>query len=714
MSLQIKKGFLPLVCAWVFLLSITVLTGCESTKESTTPTGSDITIEFGQPTASPSSLQTSASTVVEVIVSDGEGGLLESIAVNFGVTPAGSGTFTPATATTDVYGIASTMFTPSQSGTLSLYAYVGNVNSSFVTIEVTGTGSQASGNLDISITPSLLVANGLSQAAVVVRIQDEVGNPAPDSTMVSLTAGESFDDIDGNGYFTQNIDSLLFDFNANGMWDALGIIPAVAYTEAGSVAVTYTAGTQATTAYIKATVNEGGVFDGSNEVALQLTPDASVYQIELSSEEAGIQVRHTGGIESTVMKAICYDVFGNAVPEGLEVTFVITDGPDGGENIGGMGYGPVTAYTDANGVASVVVWSGTVSGTTRLRASAATVLSNATFITIYAGPPYHIAVGAEYCNIPGWETVNEENGITAVVSDLYSNPVQDSVTVYFRVDEGVVGAYGMTTDSTGVATAVFRTGAPWDDGVVWVWAETSGGTVACSSFFYNSGGPATITPSELAFTLLADGKSKNDFWVDVRDVNDNFVVDQTLVKSKTIYGSATSGATSDGCHASIYEVSYTAPTLDQDFSYTGLPGATDDGIGAIDYITIRSGFTSTLVTVTLTTAVAHSEKSSVSVASTIPYNATGLPISVIIKDRYGNPLADHSLTATISAGTITTANAMTNTFGEAFGFTFDAPAPPPPDPDGNIPDTKAIITITDNDPRGSGLVLTANVTFTEE
>ncbi|MCP4568564.1 MAG: hypothetical protein GY841_13385 [FCB group bacterium] len=715
MSLQIRNGFLPLVCGCVFIIAIMALTGCEGAKDPVTTTGSgDVNIQFGQPTASPSTLATSATTIVEVVVSDGNGAVIEGTVVTFSVTPNGSGSFSPASATTDADGIASTVFTPLQPGTLSIFAYVGSTYSSFVTVEVTGTGTATSGNLTMSITPSLLTADGSSEAIVVVKVADEDGTPAPDSTVVKLTAGERFEDLDGNGYFTINVDSLLFDFNANESWDPLGIIPAVAYTEAGSVAVDYMAGVDATTAYIKATVTGSGDFNGSLETSIQLTPDASIFQIELSADEAGIQVRHTGGIESTVAEAICYDVNGNTVPEGLEVIFVITNGPDGGENIAGMGYGPVVAYTNANGVAAVPIWSGTVSGTIRLRASASTVLSNATFITVYAGPPYNIAVGAQYCNLPAWELINEENIVTAVVSDLYSNPVQDSVTVYFNVDEGVIGAYGMTTDSSGVATVVFRTGAPWDDGDVWIWAETSGGTVACSSMFINSGPPASVTASVPAFTLLADGKQKYAFWVQVLDVNDNFVADQTLVKSKTIFGSATSGATSDGCHASVYEVEYNAPTLEQDFSYSGLPGATDDGIGATDYITVRSGFVSTTVTVTLTTSFAHSDKSSVKVGGTIPYNATGIPASCVIKDRYSNPLADHNLTATITAGTVTSATAMTNTFGEAFGFTFNAPATPPPDVDGNIPDTKAILTITDSDPRGTGLVLTASITFTEE
>ena len=93
-----------------------------------------------------------------------------------------------------------------------------------------------------------------------------------------------------------------------------------------------------------------------------------------------------------------------------------------------------------------------------------------------------------------------------------------------------------------------------------------------------------------------------------------------------------------------------------------------------------------------------------------------MPVSVLIKDRYGNPLGDHTLTISISpAGSIVggTSTQETNAWGEAYGFRINAPVAPAPDIDGNIPDTKAIITIVDNDPRGQ-IELSASVTFSAE
>lgn len=714
MSLQNYPSRITAISLCLLVAGLAFLAGCDSAPKTTSPGGGGVSqIHFGTPTASPDSLSQSSTTVVSITAFNSSSQPVTGVVVTFAVEPQNGGTFTPAVDTTGANGVAGTIFTPSRAGNMILYATSGAVNSPYVSVTVASTNQASSGNITLDVAPSLLTADGISSAQVTIGVADDNDNPAPESTLVKLTAGERFVDVDGNGYFSTG-DTLLIDYNGNTEWDPIGFIPSVAYTHNGEVTVDYTAGTEATTAYIKATVTNGGAFNGAAETSVQLRPDAAIFAIELTTDDAGIQVRHTGGIETTNLRAICYDVNGNTVPEGIAVNFVIADGPGGGENIAGQGLGPVSAITNANGMATVPVWSGTISGTLRLYASCGTILSNATFVAVYAGPPYYIAVGAENCNIQGWNTVNTENKIAAVVSDVYHNPVQDEVVVYFTVDEGVIGAYATTKDSTGVASVIFRTSLPQDDGIVWVEAETSGGTVASSTFFYNSGLPAAIDIAMSPQTLLANGSTKATIWSDVRDVNGNFVIDGTQVKNKALYGAVGTGGTKDGCHASIFEDTYTAPVLEQDYSMTG---GVDNGIGAIDVITSRSGFVGQSVVCTLLTSSSFYAKSSIALnSSTIPYNATGVPIRVIIKDRYGNPLGDHTLSANISAGTMVggTGTQKTNTFGEAFGFLFNAPAAPPPDSTGKIPNTPALITVTDTDPLGGGLVLTTKITYSAE
>lgn len=699
-----RRQWFPVMLLGAAALGMLGLAGCASGPEPISPWNNHTTVILSQPTATPSAITQGQTSIIEVAATDAGGHALVGVEIDFVVSPVSAGYFNPPFVATGANGIAAAIFTAQAAGTISLGATAANAVPKYLTITVAAS-QQDAGNLQITCTPALLLADGASTATVSVTVSDSVDNPAPDSTIVRFTAGERFYDVDGNGYFTQNVDSLMIDYNANDRWDAIGIIPATAYTRSGVATVSYTAGTDATTAYIKATVNNSGDFDGTAETSVQLTPDADIYSIELSTEVTGLQVRHTGGVESTDLHAICYDVNGNPVPQGLPVEFLITNGPDGGENIAGQGWGPVTAQTDSHGMATVRVWSGTISGTVRLYASAGAVLSNATLVVVYAGPPYYIAVGAELCNMDGWNTVNRRQTITALVSDLYHNPIQDTVAVYFTVDEGVIDAYDITAESTGVASAVFRTGEPQIDGVVWVWAETSGGTVVGSTFFYNSYIPATMDVAMSPQQLVASGKTQATFRADVRDLNGNFVLAGTAVEAKAIYGTATGGGTEDGCDTSFYEGEYYSATLDKDYSVTG---GDDDGIGAIDTITVESGFVDSIVVCTLMTENAFGDESSFEMQVTlIPYGATDVPFHVVVKDRYGNPLADHTMTATASAGVIAPGTAVqeTDMFGEARGFRYNAPA----DSTGG---KSAIITVTDGDPRGGGLTLSTSVTFT--
>ncbi len=694
---------LPRIFLAVLVPGMLGLAGCSTSSEPTSGNeGGQTNVILSEPTATPPGISQGETSVVEVTATNSEGQPVAGISVSFVVSPVTAGYFSPATVSTDSNGIAGTIFAAQESGTVSLGATADNALPKYLTITVAG--QSVDSNIRISCTPVLLSADGVSTSTVSVTVRDTDDNPAPDSTIVKFAAGERFDDIDGNGYFTQNVDSLLLDYNANDQWDPIGIIPATAYTQSGVATVTYTSGTEATTAYIRATVNGGGACDGSVETSVQLTPDADIFSIALATDVTGLQVRHTGGVESTNLYAACYDVNGNPVPEGLAVDFLITNGPGGGENIAGQEYGPVTARTDSDGIATVRVWSGTISGTVRLYASAGTVLSNTTLIAIYAGPPYYIAVGPDLCNMDGWNTVNREQNIDAVVSDLYHNPVQDRVAVYFTVDEGVIGAYDITAESTGVAGTVFRTGEPQIDGVVWVWAETSGGTVVGSTFFYNSYVPSTVAVVMLPQQLPADGKAEATYWADVRDLNGNFVVEGTEVDARALFGSASGGATEDGCDTSTFEGGYHSSILDQDYSVTG---EDDDGIGGIDTITVRSGLAAGSVVCTLLTSYTFGDQSNLEMQTTsIPYGANGIPFHVIIKDRHGNPLADHTMTATATAGAVAAGTEVqeTDTFGEARGFRYNAPA----DSTGG---KMAIITVSDGDLRGRGLTLSTTVTF---
>jgi len=710
---QNKVNARLIILVSVLVMGVALLSGCDTKKTTASSQQGTQNYHLSQPTTTPASFSQGGTTVVEVTVTNNASAHVAGVSVSFEVSPSNSGYFTPPTAITDTDGVASSVFTSTSYGSLSIRAAVDTLHSAYSSVTVAATGQQTNGNLTMQIAPGLIAADDTSTATVTVSVNDGNNNPAPNGTVVKFAAGERFKDNDGNGYFTMGIDSVLFDYNGNEQWDAIGVIPATATTTNGTVTVDYQAGTAATTAYLKATVTGSGNFNGSVEASLQLTPNASIYSIALGSDAPGVQVQGTGGTETTNLKAICYDVNGNRVPEGVKVIFYIINGPSGGENLAGKGWGPDTVLTNSLGEASVPFWSGTISGTVRVRASAGTVLSNATFVTVYAGPPYYISVGAKNCNIAGWHIVNMNNDIVALVGDIYHNPVQDSVVVYFTSDEGIVSAYGLTANHSGLATGTFYSGAPWGNGRVWVIAETSGGTVKDSTLFWNTGVPVylSVSPTTLP-SVYADAKTQRTFYTEVTDINDNYVVNGTTVEAKAVYGGASAQSTEDGCYHSTSKGTYTAPLLTRDFSVTG---ANDDGIGGIDVVTISCGWVNVAVVCSLKTDVADPDQSSIKVGSTFKYGDANLPIQVLIKDGYGNPLADHTLVASITVGSIVggTGTQESNALGKAVGFRFNSPAAPPPDTTGAIPATSGVIMVLDTDPRGAGLLFSAPVTFTK-
>lgn len=674
-----------------------VMAGCSSkNKVDTTPAGTTINV-----TASPTSVVTGGTAVVEATVVSGSTPLADQV-ITFQANPSNAGYFTPAVDTTDATGAAATIYTATTSGAVTITASVsGSSLTDNVALSVSSTGGTGSGNVSITVTPSLLLANGTDTASVTVTVRDALGQPAADSTVVKIVAGEKFVDKDENGYWSAGIDSLVFDANANGTWDALGLVPSTSIVTGGlgKVTVKYISANDAFTVYVKATVNDKGVV-GYGEATLQLTPNASVNSIYLSSDSLSLRVKGTGGIETGLLRAVGYDINGNRVPEGLTINFVILDGPGGGERLGSVGYGPYAAVTNSQGIASAPIHSGTVSGTVRVRAYIDTVLSNATQVLVASGPPQHVVIGAEKCNVPYWDVVAGENNIVAVVSDLYLNPVIDSTVVYFTCDEGTMKAYEKRTqDHEGIAKTKWFSGSddPAANGRVIIRAETAGGTVVDSSMFFNSFFADTITAFGMPASMTADGSSKTIVVVRAVDLNGNPVVGGTLFKSDASYLTVGAGTFEDGCYTSSARVSIQSKTLEYDGSRNLVTG-NDDGIGGYDVVTFYTNSTARSYTVALLTGNAYAGKSILNGAANAAPGEV-LNLSANIRDRWGNPLADHTLVLTASGGVVTGGTQESDSYGDAYGFRWTAP--------GVAADYN--LTLTDTDPRG-GITLALKVT----
>jgi hypothetical protein len=685
-------------------LCILALSGCDSKSklnDNAPPAGTTVNV-----TVNPGSVSTNTTTVVEATV-ESSGTPVPNQEVTFTVSPANSGYFTPAVDTTDANGVAAAVFTATTSGTASINAGVSGSNISDAAALSITDASSGNSTITMTVTPSLMLANGADTAQVTIVIVDANGQPVADSTLVKITAGERFIDKDGNGYWSNGIDSLVFDANANDTWDAIGFVPSSAKTGNGngSVVVNYIAGNDALTVYIKVTVDENGV-TGSKEATLQLAPNTAVNSIFLASDSLNLTVKQTGGIESANIHATCFDINGNAVPEGISVSFIITDGPGGGEHLGIVGYGPYGAVTNSQGVATAPLHSGTASGTIRIRAYVDTVLSNATQVMISAGPPAYVVVGTEVCNADYWDNVATVNdgyrvNINAVVSDIYLNPVPNNTSVYFSTDEGTMKSHEeRTINLEGRVQTWWYAGnnVPTADGIVMVYAETAGGTVADTTYFYNTHDLDSIYVAGEPTSIAADGRAEVTVELFGFDLNNNPVIMGTIVNADANYLTVGAGRLEDGCGVAKDRVSIISSTLEADYSLTG---GNDDGIGATDEVTFWGGDASYSFDVQLLTGFAYSANCNFDGPTSVT-SGTQSYFSATIHDRFNNPLGDHTLNMTASKGVVVGGSQETNTYGEAFNFRW-TPA---------LADTgDVMITITDADPRG-GIILSKKVTVT--
>ncbi|HOZ08998.1 MAG TPA: Ig-like domain-containing protein, partial [candidate division Zixibacteria bacterium] len=552
----------------------------------------------------------------------------------------------------------------------------------------------------ITVAPGLLLANGTDTSLVTVTARQALGQPVPDGTPIVFAAGEKFADKDANGIWTPGIDSLVFDVNGNGNWDAMGQIPSSIPVSGGTgqAQAVFVAGNSAGTVYVKATIGDETI-GGSADKALQLSPNARISSILLHSDSINLAVRATGGMETAVLSATAYDGWGNPVPEGLPISFIITDGPGGGERLDTAGYGPYSAVTNSQGTAQAPIQSGTAAGTVRIRAYCDTILSNAAQVMVSAGPPAHLVVGADVCNIDYWDNVGREVGIVAVVSDVYMNPVVDNTAVYFTTDEGSMKSHeARTRDLEGVASTVWISGTQAGvgaDGQVMVAAETAGGTVVDTCYFINSHLPDTIWAAGVPGSILADGASKAVVWVSAADLG-NFVLDGTPFEADANYLQVEAGTLEDGCNMSSARVKITSSTLSNDFSLTG---GQDNGIGAVDIVYYWSGGAMAAYPVSMLTGTAYTANCMVTSGPAKVGPGEQARYSVEIRDRFGNPLGDHTIVLSASGGTVSGISQETNGNGEAGGFVWTAPAAP-----GDVN-----LTFTDTDPRG-GVILSYKVT----
>jgi hypothetical protein len=653
--------------------------------------------------SSPSEISFGSESTVSGLVVDSANAGIQGRQVVLSVLPETAGYFIPAAVTSGTDGSFEATFYPLDTGSVEIWAVItsSQVSANLTTEVVAGEDLQTGEwRFNFAAVPDFTLADGDDVSTVTAEILDPDGNTVPDGIEVRLEAGERFNDVDGNGYFTENVDQVLVDINGNEIWDRVGSVPSTVTTSGGQIQFDYTAGTISGLIYIRATLFDNGEAN-SGEFPMVLRPGNEIASIALTTDRSEIQVKATGGIEFANLTAVCFDAYGNKVQSELPVDFFFVYGPEGGERFTISEYDStqtspdtLTAYTNVVGEVTATVFSGIKSGTVMIQAESGDILSNATLININAGPAFEMSVGVNPCNIRGWDVVNEQANVVAMVNDKYGNPVMDSTEVFFWTDEGMVTAASIT--ESGLGEAVYSSGDPRGDGLAIIRAETAGGTVVDSTILIVSGPAYTITAYGYALELMADGEDYTDIWVDARDVNDNFMTDGTPVEILFNDGTTLNGNLSDGCYSSLERIRYKSTTLTRDYVYS----VPDNGIGRYLEGYAQAGGVmgpSDAISIILHTGPANTERSEVRVSSTAAPGSSE-PVDVVIMDRAGNPLGGHLIEATANLGTLSPTSATTNAYGEV-GFIYTAP--------GAIGND--YITISDEDPGYGGIVMTKKI-----
>jgi hypothetical protein len=246
----------------------------------------------------------------------------------------------------------------------------------------------------------------------------------------------------------------------------------------------------------------------------------------IGSTLSQLSVRGVGGNETAYITFEARDSLGFPITIANQDTITFTVTP-----LGGAYMSPQSVLTNASGLASTTINSGTVSGTLQLvarlrRDSDGVILqSEPVRIIVHGGLPdqNHFSVATSRFNLPGLAFVGRTATITVLAGDRYSNPVVPNTAVYFSTTIGVAATNQGFTNENGFATGTLYTGNPLGvNGFGYVKATTfgEGGVVVTDSVrMLFSGSPRITYGGPSTFTIGPGGCGS--FTFTVADVNGN-------------------------------------------------------------------------------------------------------------------------------------------------------------------------------------------------
>jgi hypothetical protein len=433
-----------------------------------------------------------------------------------------------------------------------------------------------------------LLADGVSQAAVTVRVQDWSQVPVS-GIVLRCTAGEPFTDANGNGFYDSPSEAFE-DLNTNGRWDAIGSVASSATTDANGIAVlAYTAGINAGIVTIRATTTNGF---GISTLGLIAVPPARGLVVTLDRAQIYADGAGTVGGTVTVTDSNGGGLAGKAVVvivgerfEDLNVDGLFTPGTDrllddGDDNGAWTPAGVVTIQgpSGRDGRVRFELAAGTIPMQAWVHAAVDGVLAEAPLDLLVPPPIGSVTLDSEFAEM----TVSSGGGVTrnplaATCVTSEGTPPPAGTIVSFRITAGpgggerlenaLAGQVDAPTGVDGKAVAYLLSGSR--SGGVRVSAISSG-VSGTKDIYIAPGGASFVTCAADSAQLRPGNESTVRAWV--YDAARNPVVDGTPVRFRADEGMVR-GA--DGP-----EVSFTKDGV-ADAVFTAVPTSGGDGVARI-------------------------------------------------------------------------------------------------------------------------------------
>ena len=387
---------------------------------------------FNSGNAAVTSIASGGSFTARATVRDGTGGAIVNKLVLFNLNGASIAALTPDTALTNAAGVAQVVISPSSlsaigAATLSASTQVGTgtltigtdfaVSAANLTLGLLNVGSvnlPSGGNTSVDIAALI---NGVAAAGTPVNIAFSASCGRFNSGTASFSQVTNGSGVASVSYSAVNPDGTL----CSGL-------------------VTLSAS------------SAGGV---SSSKSITVAAPAANAITFVAATPGKIFVAGSGALEQSVVE---FKVLSGSTPMVNEaVIFSIQTNPGGvGLNASGS-LANVTVTTDGQGIARVSVFSGTIPGPVKVRASLSAnplVYAETQNLSVSSGPPSQrfMSLAVQTYNIEGWTIDGKGTQLTVRLADRQGNPVEDGTVVNFTAEGGQVASSCATALANGISS----------------------------------------------------------------------------------------------------------------------------------------------------------------------------------------------------------------------------------------------------------------------